>query len=250
MLHVLVAEDDDLSYAVLAAHLGKAEVNLHRAVNGRGVCDTYASSPATFDLILMDIEMPDMNGLQAAEYIRGYERGMNVPPVMIVALTAHDDPDMYVWVAGVVRDASPVWLLRHTTPSGRTAVAIGIGGGGGGCDGGGSPCRGCTVRCVQDGQDLRVQDRHRALQALQDAAAVCHPASRARLYVVWGVCVWSVRRSSLVREAPSLSPPPARHTAYPCVGVLAGRWACAVCDRGGLTVAHRGTLDTGSGVYE
>lgn len=95
-LRVLIAEDDDLSFAVLMAILRRAESRTFcsRVVCGREVCETYLSSPQMFDLILMDVEMPDMSGIQAAGYIRQKEQEHQLKPIMIVALTAHEEDEV------------------------------------------------------------------------------------------------------------------------------------------------------------
>ncbi|MGH9652822.1 MAG: response regulator, partial [Bryobacteraceae bacterium] len=56
------------------------------AWNGREAFELFRKQ--TFDLVLMDVQMPELDGFQAAEAIRGYEEttGTRVP---IVALTAH-----------------------------------------------------------------------------------------------------------------------------------------------------------------
>jgi CheY-like chemotaxis protein len=97
MLRILVAEDDDLSYAVLCALLNtrfRGSVHLVRAISGKEVCSKYLSDPNNHHLIFMDVEMPDMTGIQAAEIIRKAEAGSNLKSVLIVALTAHEDDEV------------------------------------------------------------------------------------------------------------------------------------------------------------
>jgi CheY-like chemotaxis protein len=47
-----------------------------------------------FDLILMDIGLPILNGIEATRAIRQYEKEHNLPPVVIVALTANEKADI------------------------------------------------------------------------------------------------------------------------------------------------------------
>jgi PAS domain S-box-containing protein len=82
---VLVAEDTDANFAVLEIYLTKAGYTVQRAANGREA--VYAASEA--DLILMDVEMPEMDGLEATRLIRESERHESRRAVPVLALTAH-----------------------------------------------------------------------------------------------------------------------------------------------------------------
>ncbi len=77
---ILVAEDVDSNFLLLKALIGK-EFILIRAFNGLEAVNLFkVSSP---DLILMDIKMPEMNGLEATKAIR--KESADIP---IIALTA------------------------------------------------------------------------------------------------------------------------------------------------------------------
>jgi CheY-like chemotaxis protein len=79
---ILVAEDNDDNFAIVERHLTNQGYRLERAVNG--LAAVSAAARKQFDLILMDVEMPEMDGLEATRLIRA--GGSSVP---IVALTAH-----------------------------------------------------------------------------------------------------------------------------------------------------------------
>jgi CheY-like chemotaxis protein len=85
-LRILLAEDNVVNQVVAAAMLKREGHCVTIVANGRAAVDASAADP--FDLILMDVQMPDMNGFEATAAIRVHEstRGGHVP---IVALTAH-----------------------------------------------------------------------------------------------------------------------------------------------------------------
>jgi CheY-like chemotaxis protein len=85
-LRILLAEDNRVNQ-VLAVRL--LEKRGHRVVvvaNGREAVETWKAQP--FDAILMDVQMPEMNGLEATRLIRRIEKdsGRHVP---VIAMTAH-----------------------------------------------------------------------------------------------------------------------------------------------------------------
>lgn len=86
---VLVAEDNALNYEVVAEQLAPYGVRCHRAENGRDCVQQFAASqPDEIDAILMDMQMPEMNGLEATAAIRGMARS-DAQRIPIIALTAN-----------------------------------------------------------------------------------------------------------------------------------------------------------------
>ena len=81
MKKILVAEDNDSNY-ILMTYVLKRYYEFERAQNGREAVDKALSG--AFDLILMDIKMPVMDGLEATALIRE-----QMPDLPIVALTAN-----------------------------------------------------------------------------------------------------------------------------------------------------------------
>jgi CheY-like chemotaxis protein len=84
--HILVADDDAIGQAVTVCILRKAGYETSVASNGTQAVEAYDRSG--IDLVLMDIQMPEMSGLEATRQIRRKEAvtGGHVP---ILALTAH-----------------------------------------------------------------------------------------------------------------------------------------------------------------
>ncbi len=87
-LKILVAEDTPFNQKFIYRLLQRWGHEAAVVENGRQVLDRLAAE--AFDLILMDIQMPVMDGFEAARAVRAAERGQaDRPPVPIVALTAH-----------------------------------------------------------------------------------------------------------------------------------------------------------------
>jgi two-component system, sensor histidine kinase and response regulator len=85
-LRVLLAEDNVVNRSVAAAILEKRGHSLGHAANGREAVE--AAGREAFDLILMDVQMPEMDGFEATRRIREADQkiGRRTP---IVAMTAH-----------------------------------------------------------------------------------------------------------------------------------------------------------------
>ena len=86
-LRVLVTEDSPINLKLFVLLLQRDGHVVHTAVNGREALAAWQSQP--FDVIFMDIEMPEMNGIEAVTSIRAEERKRNLKPILIIAFTAH-----------------------------------------------------------------------------------------------------------------------------------------------------------------
>ena len=84
---VLLAEDNQVNQFLAKAMLAKLGCRIEIAANGVEAIAMFKATP--FDLILMDCQMPEMNGYTAATAIRALESTTNLPPTPIVALTAN-----------------------------------------------------------------------------------------------------------------------------------------------------------------
>ena len=91
-LRALVAEDNDINFVIAQKALRRLGFEVERARDGVAavrLAQTTRGGGAAYDLILMDIKMPALDGRQAARAIREYERVRGARPVAIVALTAN-----------------------------------------------------------------------------------------------------------------------------------------------------------------
>lgn len=86
----LLAEDNEINAMIVIELLARRGAAVDRADNGEAVVERFRSMPAgTYDAILMDIQMPVLNGWEAAERIRALERE-DAAAIPIIALSAND----------------------------------------------------------------------------------------------------------------------------------------------------------------
>lgn len=88
-LRVLVAEDNAVNRMVIKGLLGKLQIEPTMAENGLIAFNTLKAAEKPFDMILMDCEMPEMDGFETTRSIRDYEKSHQLDATPIVALTAH-----------------------------------------------------------------------------------------------------------------------------------------------------------------
>ena len=84
MPRILLVEDNDDNWDMLSRRLQRRDYDVVRAADGQAAVDMAARE--TFDLILMDVNLPVMDGLEATRRIRALE---NRPRPPIIALSAH-----------------------------------------------------------------------------------------------------------------------------------------------------------------
>ncbi|MFO7827537.1 MAG: response regulator [Bacteroidales bacterium] len=80
---ILIADDELHNYIIIEKALEKTNIKVFRAENGEEAVEIFKQNP-DIDIILMDIRMPEMGGLEATKYIRSVNR--NIP---IIAFTAY-----------------------------------------------------------------------------------------------------------------------------------------------------------------
>ena len=86
---VLLAEDVAVNAEIILMLLSMREVDADLAENGRTAVDLFDShEPGYYDAILMDMRMPEMDGLEATRHIRAMDRS-DAKSIPIIALTAN-----------------------------------------------------------------------------------------------------------------------------------------------------------------
>ena len=87
-LHILVAEDNDINWEIISAILAMHGITTDRAENGRICVDIMSTAEeGSYALIFMDVQMPEMNGLDATRAIRKLEDPW-ASSIPIIAMTA------------------------------------------------------------------------------------------------------------------------------------------------------------------
>ena len=83
-LRILVAEDNEINQIILAENLAEDGAAVTVVANGREAVDRVRQQPGAFDVVLMDIQMPVMNGHEATRHIRQI-----APDLPVIGQTAH-----------------------------------------------------------------------------------------------------------------------------------------------------------------
>ena len=88
--NILLAEDNDLNAEIAAALLEEQGMIVTRTVDGKSALAQFCNTaPGTFDLILMDIMMPEMNGYETTKAIRNLSERPDGKEIPIIAMTAN-----------------------------------------------------------------------------------------------------------------------------------------------------------------
>ena len=89
-LHLLLAEDNELNSEIATALLEEQGASITAVENGRLALEAIQNAaPRTYDAILMDVMMPEMNGLEATRCIRAFEGKGPGEGTPIIAMTAN-----------------------------------------------------------------------------------------------------------------------------------------------------------------
>ncbi|HEX5358139.1 MAG TPA: ATP-binding protein [Aquabacterium sp.] len=87
--HVLLAEDNPVNAIVAEATLANLGVQVTRVENGLEALAELERADHPYDVVLMDCQMPELDGIEATRRLRTWEHNHGRPPVPVVALTAN-----------------------------------------------------------------------------------------------------------------------------------------------------------------
>jgi len=122
-LQILLAEDNIINQKVALGYLRK--LGLRADVVGTGVAAIEALATTSYDLVLMDLQMPEMGGLEATRLIRSPESTARNPQIPIIAMTANSmqgdqqkclDAGMNDYIAKPVTPNSLAAVLENWLP--------------------------------------------------------------------------------------------------------------------------------------
>jgi signal transduction histidine kinase/DNA-binding response OmpR family regulator len=86
---ILLAEDVDINREIVMTLLEPAALAIDCAENGVEAVRLFTESPGSYDMIFMDVQMPEMDGYEATRRIRAFETEQGRKPVPIIAMTAN-----------------------------------------------------------------------------------------------------------------------------------------------------------------
>lgn len=86
---ILLVEDNPVNQKMAKLMLTRAGYQVEVAKHGKDALTAYVKAPDQYDLVLMDINMPEMDGFEATERIRSHEMENSLDPIPILALTAN-----------------------------------------------------------------------------------------------------------------------------------------------------------------
>jgi len=95
---ILLVDDMEINRAIVMALLEETMIGIDCAENGQIAVEMFVANPGKYDLILMDINMPEMDGIEATHRIRelGITEGEKIPIVALTANIHREEVDGYL----------------------------------------------------------------------------------------------------------------------------------------------------------
>ena len=107
---ILLADDVDINREIIEISLGETEVNIVSVENGAEAIRKFSEDADKFDLILMDVQMPVLDGLNATKQIRAmdYPKAKNIPIIAMTANAFKEDIDICIGAGMNEHVAKPI----------------------------------------------------------------------------------------------------------------------------------------------
>ena len=93
--HILIVEDSIPAMFVEKMLMKNLNCKVDGASNAKDAIELVKKNNTHYDLILMDLGLPDMDGIEASKIIRKYENNEHINKVPIVAVTGNADPTQH-----------------------------------------------------------------------------------------------------------------------------------------------------------
>jgi two-component system, sensor histidine kinase and response regulator len=87
--NILVVEDNDTSFLLLKELMSDTSVELTHAVNGNSALNMLRCNPLKYDMAIVDIQLPDIDGFEVTRFIKSTH-----PALPVIAVTASYQPYM------------------------------------------------------------------------------------------------------------------------------------------------------------
>jgi two-component system chemotaxis response regulator CheY len=83
MARILLADDSQTILKMITHYLTKDDHEIVTAADGREAFDIFCMEKGTFDIVITDINMPNMNGLELTEKIRNFDFNKSIPVIVL-----------------------------------------------------------------------------------------------------------------------------------------------------------------------
>ena len=88
---ILIVEDNPTNLKLLRDILSFQKFNVIEAIDGKAALESVKENYNKIDLILMDMQLPDINGLEVIQKIKAYPESLNIPIIVVSAHAMESD---------------------------------------------------------------------------------------------------------------------------------------------------------------